>query len=140
MANETVTHIGKVTDVDENGYTIRINSTEKCGDCAIASFCKSNGSEFVKTGLNSCSEKLITGDEVKIEITSTLVWKAILFACALPLLITVGIIALAKLLDATDITAASAGIVSVALYFMIIHRLKLLKNDNYNLKIYRLTN
>ena len=50
-------------------------------------------------------------------------------------------ISLAKhLLDTTDITAASAGIVSVALYFMIIHRLKLLKNDNYNLKIYRLTN
>lgn len=140
MADGTIIHTGKVTQVSAEGYTIRIDGADKCGECAIAAFCRSNGSEYIKTEIKSCDDKLEEGDDVRIEITPTMVWKAILFACALPLLIILAAITSAKLLDASDTAAAAVGITAVALYFFIIYATKSLRSRKYSLKVYRLTN
>lgn len=135
-----IIHTGEITAAEADSYTIRISGTENCPGCAIASLCKSNGSEYMKAPKKGCRESLKKGDMVRIEIAPSLVWKAILFTCVLPLAVLVATAISVKLLPlaASDSAAALAGIAATALYYALVYKFNLLKK--YNVKIERLTN
>ena len=132
MAQETVSHIGKVISADPQFIQVEIVSESACGACHAKGLC-GVGEEKVKqvsvpTPVAPCDE---VGEEVFVDLKASMGHKAVWIAYALPLVVLLAVIGILLRAGTGELTAGLGGIGAVAVYYFCIWLLRGRLQDQY---------
>ena len=132
MAQETVSHSGKVVAADPQFITVEIVSESACGSCHAKSLC-GLGEQKVKqvTVATPVSEFYEIGEEVYVDLKASMGHKAVWIAYALPLVVLLAVILVLLQAGVGEGVAGLGGIVAVALYYFCIWLLRDRLRDQY---------
>lgn len=118
---ESITHEGIVEHVAEGCVRVRIVQTAACAACKAKSMCTASET-MVKEIEAKPLEPMQTGDEVIVEVSKKLGWKAVLIAFVVPFVILLlGVWILPRWIG----SEAIVGTLSLCLlvpYYLIVHR------------------
>ena len=132
MAQETVSHSGRVVAADPQLITVEIISESACGACHAKGLC-SLGDQKVKQVVvpTPVSELYEIGEEVYVDLKASMGHKAVWIAYALPLVVLLAVILVLLRAGAGELVAGLGGIVAVAVYYFCIWLLRDRLRDHY---------
>ncbi len=132
MAQETVSHIGKVISADPQFIQVEIVSESACGACHAKGLC-GVGEEKVKqvSVPTPVSPFYEVGEEVFVDLKASMGHKAVWLAYVAPLVLLLAGILLALRLGAGEGLAALVAVCAVALYYLGIYLLRDKLQDEY---------
>ena len=117
MAQETVSHIGKVISADPQFIQVEIVSESACGACHAKGLC-GVGEEKVKqvSVPTPVSPFYEVGEEVFVDLKASMGHKAVWIAYALPLVVLLAVIGILLRAGTGELVAGLGGIGAVAVY------------------------
>ena len=132
MAQETVSHSGKILSIDPQFIQVEIVSESACGSCHAKGLC-GVGEEKVKqvTVPTPVSPFYEVGEEVFVDLKASKGHKAVWIAYALPLVVLLAVIGILLKAGAGELVAGLAGIGAVAVYYFCIWLLRDRLRDQY---------
>ena len=132
MAQETVSHSGRVVAADPQLITVEIISESACGACHAKGLC-SLGDQKVKQVVvpTPVSELYEIGEEVYVDLKASMGHKAVWIAYALPLVVLLAVILVLLRAGAGEGVAGLGGIAAVAVYYFCIWLLRDRLRDQY---------
>ena len=132
MAQETVSHIGKVISADPQFIQVEIVSESACGACHAKGLC-GVGEEKVKqvSVPTPVSPFYEVGEEVFVDLKASMGHKAVWIAYVTPLIVLLAVILIFLKAGAGDLRAGLLGLVAVAAYYFVIWLLRDRLQDQY---------
>ena len=132
MAQETVSHIGKVISADPQFIQVEIVSESACGACHAKGLCDVAGQASKQIDVPTpVSEFFEVGEEVWVDLKASMGHKAVWIAYALPLAVLVAEILVLLNAGAGELAAGLSGIAAVAVYYFVIWLLRERLRDQY---------
>lgn len=119
---ETISHMGKVTEVTETAVTVEIVSRSACSSCSASGLCSM--SEAVRKQVRVPAvpgETYEVGEEVEVCLAPSAGMKAVVTAYVIPLFILLILCVSLSYSGLNELIAGLAGICGVALYYLVIH-------------------
>ena len=132
MAQETVSHTGKVLSADPQFIQVEIVSESACGACHAKGLC-GVGEQKVKqiTVPTPVAPFYEVGEEVFVDLKASMGHKAVWIAYALPLVVLLAVIGILLKAGAGELVAGLSGIGAVAVYYLCIWLLRDRLRDQY---------
>jgi len=132
MSIETVSHAGKVVQIDPRFITVEIVSESACGACHAKGLC-GVGEQKVKQVVvpTPATEFYEVGEDVRVELKASMGHKAVWIAYALPLVVLLAVIGILLRAGTGELTAGLGGIGAVAVYYFCIWLLRGRLQDQY---------
>ena len=132
MAQETVSHSGKVLSADPQFITVEIVSESACGSCHAKGLC-GVGEQKVKqvTVPTPVAPFYEVGEEVYVDLKASMGHKAVWIAYALPLVVLLAVLGILLKAGAGELAAGLGGIAAVAVYYLCIWLLRDRLRDQY---------
>ena len=132
MAQETVSHSGKIISVDPQLITVEIVSESACGACHAKGLCGLGEQKVKQVSVPTpVSPFYEVGEEVCVDLKASMGHKAVWIAYALPLVVLLAVIGIFLKAGAGELVAGLAGIGSVAVYYFCIWLLRGRLRDQY---------
>ena len=132
MAQETVSHSGRVVAADPQLITVEIISESACGACHAKGLC-GVGEQKVKQVVvpTPVSETYAVGEDVFVDLKASMGHKAVWIAFALPLVVLLAVILILLQAGVGELAAGLAGIGALAVYYFCIWLLRDRLRDQY---------
>ena len=132
MAQETVSHSGKILSVDPQLITVEIVSESACGACHAKGLCGLGEQKVKQVSVPTpVSPFFEVGEEVYVDLKASMGHKAVWIAYALPLVVLLAVIGIFLKAGAGELVAGLAGIGAVAVYYFCIWLLRGRLRDQY---------
>ena len=132
MAQETVSHSGKILSVDPQLITVEIVSESACGACHAKGLCGLGEQKVKQVSVPTpVSPFFEVGEEVYVDLKASMGHKAVWIAYALPLVVLLAVIGLLLKAGAGELVAGLAGLGAVAVYYFCIWLLRGRLRDQY---------
>ena len=132
MSIETVSHAGKVVQIDPRFITVEIVSESACGACHAKGLC-GVGEQKVKQVVvpTPATEFYEVGEDVRVELKASMGHKAVWIAYVTPLIVLLAVILIFLKAGAGELRAGLLGLVAVAAYYFVIWLLRDRLQDEY---------
>ena len=132
MAQETVSHIGKVISADPQFIQVEIVSESACGACHAKGLCGVGEQKVKQVSVPTpVSPFYEVGEEVFVDLKASMGHKAVWIAYALPLVVLLAVIGILLRAGTGELTAGLGGIAAVAVYYLCIWLLRRRLRDQY---------
>lgn len=120
--NSTITHVGKVVEVNDDKITVLIPRASACGSCHAKGFCSSTDSKETVMTIPNKGENVVANEEVTVSIQRSVGFQAVLFAFVFPIfLMLVVIFSLPSILGLSEELSGLIGLGSLIPYFFLIY-------------------
>lgn len=135
---DTIEHVGEVVRVDDLNVQVRIVQTSACSSCVAKGHCNAAESkEKVIDVLNSDFLSLKVGDVVKLEGSTSMGMKAVMWSFGVPFLVVFIILLFCKeFLSLDDLNSGLLSLVSLIPYYGILYlfRKRFAKKFSFTIK------
>ena len=132
MAQETVSHTGKVISADPQFIQVEIVSESACGACHAKGLCGVGEQRVKQVSVPTpVSEFYEIGEEVWVDLKASMGHKAVWIAYVTPLAVLVAVIMVLLRSGAGELVAGLAGIAAVAVYYFCVWLLRDRLRDQY---------
>ncbi|MEM5948622.1 SoxR reducing system RseC family protein [Spirochaetia bacterium 38H-sp] len=138
MKSNKLSHVAKVVSIEGDKIRISMYRSGMCAHCAAKGACSvmdSNEQEMLVKNPGN----LRVGDMVKLVISSSTGWKAMIVAFVVPFLLMFAGILIASSLGASEGVSAVAGLGSLALYYAILALFKKRIDRTFSVKIEKIS-
>ncbi|MCQ2335460.1 MAG: SoxR reducing system RseC family protein [Paludibacteraceae bacterium] len=118
--SEQISHEAIVEQVADHRVHVRIVQTAACAGCKAKSMC--TASESAVKELDAIAlEPVAVGDQVLVEVSRKLGWKAVLLAFVLPFCLMLLVVLLLPRWVGNEAVVGTVAIVSLAPYYLVLH-------------------
>lgn len=120
-AQEEITHMGRIVDINPEFTTVEIISESACAACHAKGLC-GVGESKVKTVQvrTSAWEPHQIGDEVEVALRKVMGYKAVFIAYGLPLIVLVAALLISSAAGAGELASGLIAIGSVVLCYIVL--------------------
>lgn len=119
---DPVTHEGIVTSVGEDAVRVEIINKTACAACHAKGVCSASDEKVkevdVPLTIANMSQNFAVGDKVLVILTSSLSFKAVLYAYGLPLLLLLAALVIASACGLSELYVGLSGIVTLIFYYI----------------------
>lgn len=119
--SDSISHEGIVEHVAEGCVRVRIVQTAACAGCKAKSMCTASET-MVKEIEAQAVEPMAVGDNVIVEVSKKLGWKAVLIAFIIPFLILLLAVALLPRWIGNEAIVGTIALCLLAPYYLIVHK------------------
>lgn len=129
---EEVSHKGKIIDINPDYTTVEIISESACSSCHAAGIC--GISEYTSKAVevpSSAKNLFEVGDEVEVVFKASMGHKAVWLAYVVPLIVLIAFILVPSSLGMSELLCALCGLVSVAVYYLLLYAFRDRLKDEY---------
>lgn len=122
MSSKIITHSGRVVSVESRRVSVAIEVDEACSRCSAKGACAVGGGaecRIVKVDVPS-SHTYKVGDLVEVAIRRSTGLVAVMLCYVVPLLLLVGVLAVAVAFNLGEGVAAVSSLLSLAIYYVVL--------------------
>lgn len=121
-AKDTIEHRGVITGIEGDRLTVSIDRQSSCGSCSAKSICGFSGNSVkIFNVKRPAGREYSPGDEVTVEMRSSLGLAAVLISYVFPLVILLGILLSLLGIGVAEPLSALISVLAVAVYYVIVY-------------------
>jgi len=125
MAQETIKHKGRITDITPEITTVEIISESACASCHAQGLCGMSESKVKEVLVRTSPWSTYgVGDEVTLELKATMGQKAVIVGYGIPLVILMAVLLILFQCGVGELASGLAAIGAVAVYYLVIWLLR----------------
>lgn len=128
---DTISHKGRIVDIDASVTTVEIVSESACSTCHAKGLCGLSESKVktVTVPTSGFSNRKV-GDEAEVVLRKSMGFKAVWLAYVIPLAVLMAVLFTASALGCGELASGLAGIGAAAIYYLVLYLLRgRLQND-----------
>ncbi|MDH8702291.1 positive regulator of sigma E activity [Dysgonomonadaceae bacterium PH5-43] len=116
MSN-TITHSGKVKEINTDYIKISIQQSTACAECHAKSACNVSDTKEKEIDVPNIYPSIKTGDNVTVMISTSLGLKAVMYSFAIPLFLVFGSLILSVSFINNEYVSAIIALLVLAVYY-----------------------